>query len=60
MAEDYGAGIRLFFRDVIPTQAGIHAVRNRQSGCLRMATDMDSGLRRNDPGIVEGIKDTLS
>jgi hypothetical protein len=34
--------------DVIPAQAGIHAEDHPGAGCVRIATDLDSGLRRND------------
>ncbi|GLQ10473.1 hypothetical protein GCM10007913_24050 [Devosia yakushimensis] len=35
-------------RDVIPAPAGIHAEDHPGTGCARLTTDLDSGLRRND------------
>jgi hypothetical protein len=39
----------LHFPGVIPAKAGIHAGNAPRAGCEWQATDMDSGLRRNDP-----------
>ncbi|HWU17103.1 MAG TPA: hypothetical protein VN155_05430, partial [Devosia sp.] len=36
------------------TKAGIHAEGHPGAGCVRIATDMDSGLRRN--GTVDDVK----
>jgi hypothetical protein len=44
---------RSIHHGVIPAQAGIHAEGHPQAGCVWDATDMDSGLRRND--IVGGL-----
>jgi hypothetical protein len=37
---------------VIPAQAGIHAEGHPGAGCLRITTDMDPGLRRDDIVVV--------